>query len=167
MYSGKGFKGAQIMGAPNLQLISHPSERLFEVAKPVEFNDDNDSFMHDFCYYYTYLRKRLGRAMVGLAAPQVGRNLRMFIVLDVLYINPEIIWTSTEADRTEKEGCLSLPAGMSWDVKRPYGCRIKWQDMGGTWYERRYNDLTARAIQHEMDHLNGKLICGADFKNDK
>lgn len=94
----------------------------------------------------------------GLAAPQVGILRRAFIV-DVgegltEYINPEILETSGEQDGVE--GCLSLPG--KWGmVKRPNHVKIRAQDRNGAWFEQEQEELAARCILHENDHLNGHL----------
>ena len=96
---------------------------------------------------------------VGLAAPQVG-ILRRVVVIDVgdgnVYelINPEIISTSGEV--VDAEGCLSVP-GRRGMVKRPMKVRAKFQDRNGEWYEIEAEELLARCIMHETDHLNGQL----------
>ena len=94
----------------------------------------------------------------GLAAPQVGILRRVFI-MDlgdgvVEFINPEIIETKGEQDGME--GCLSLP-GDFWMVKRPNYVKAKAQDRNGNWFEFEGEDLTARCICHETDHLNGHV----------
>ncbi len=95
----------------------------------------------------------------GLAAPQVGILRRAFIV-DVddngllEMINPEILETSGEQD--DIEGCLSLPG--KWGmVIRPSYVRVKAQDRYGEWFEIEAEDLKARCILHEYDHLEGRL----------
>ena len=95
---------------------------------------------------------------VGLAAPQVGL-LRRIVVIDVgegriELINPEIIKTSGEQDGAE--GCLSFPGEFGM-VKRPMKVRAKFQDRNGEWYEIEAEELLARCIMHETDHLNGQL----------
>lgn len=95
----------------------------------------------------------------GLAAPQVGILRRVFIVdLDetgpIEFINPEILETSGEQD--DMEGCLSVPG--KWGmVKRPNYVRARAQDRYGEWFEIEGEELTARCILHEYDHLDGHL----------
>lgn len=106
---------------------------------------------------------------VGLAAPQIGKNIRM-VVIDATpvaedfpecegfkhaLINPEIeVLDGEEISRAE--GCLSLP-GMSEDVKRVEHIRLKWQDEEFKTHEQEFSGFLARIIQHECDHLEGKL----------
>lgn len=95
---------------------------------------------------------------VGLAAPQVG-ILRRVVVIDtgeeiLELINPEILETSGEQDGME--GCLSIPDEY-WMVKRPEHVKAKAQDRSGEWYEIEADELIARCICHECDHLDGHL----------
>jgi peptide deformylase len=101
---------------------------------------------------------------VGLAAPQIGKNMRLTVV-DVtagknpegriVLINPEII--HAEGEKREEEGCLSLP-GFRGYVVRPQFVTVKAQDAKGEPFEIRGEDLLARAFCHEIDHLNGILF---------
>ena len=95
---------------------------------------------------------------VGLAAPQVG-ILKRVVVIDVgdgliELVNPEII--SAEGKAEGPEGCLSVP-GRRGMVKRPMVVRARFQDRNGEWYEIEAEDLLARCIMHETDHLDGVL----------
>jgi len=103
---------------------------------------------------------------VGLAAPQVG-ILRRIVVIDVgdeLFemINPEII--KTEGEQTGSEGCLSLP-GESATVTRPQKVTVRYMDLKGDEYELEGEDLLARAICHEVDHLEGILYIDKALPN--
>ena len=98
---------------------------------------------------------------VGLAAPQVG-ILRRIAVVDVTadhtglreLINPEII--EREGSQTGREGCLSLPARQGV-VTRPMKVKVRYQDRNGDLYELETEGFEARAVCHELDHLNGTL----------
>jgi len=95
---------------------------------------------------------------VGLAAPQVG-VLRRVVVIDVgggplVMINPEII--EAEGEQVGIEGCLSVP-GKSGTVTRPFKVIARASDVDGSEYEIEGEELLARAICHEIDHLDGKL----------
>jgi peptide deformylase len=101
---------------------------------------------------------------VGLAAPQVGMSLRIFVAdlslgRDpaglIVMVNPEFV--SRGGMQLEEEGCLSLP-GFNATVVRPTRAVVKGLDRAGQEYEREGTDLLARAFQHEMDHLDGKLF---------
>ena len=95
---------------------------------------------------------------VGLAAPQVA-VLRRVVVMDcgdglIEMINPEIM--ETEGEQDGPEGCLSVP-GRRGMVKRPMIVRARFQDRHGEWYEIEAEELLARCIMHETDHLKGQL----------
>ncbi|MCZ6634658.1 MAG: peptide deformylase [bacterium] len=101
---------------------------------------------------------------IGLAAPQVGVSWRL-VVLDVgphdlsvkpmVLINPDVIWTAGEF--VGEEGCLSLP-GIAGDVKRPAQVRVSALDRDGSAFEVALDGIAAKAVQHEIDHLNGVLV---------
>ena len=101
---------------------------------------------------------------VGLAAPQVGVPLRLFVVdLSIgreangliVMINPEIV--EIDGVQLEEEGCLSIP-GFNATVVRPARVVIKGLDREGNEHQREGTELLARAFQHEMDHLDGTLF---------
>lgn len=97
---------------------------------------------------------------VGLAAPQVGQSLRVCIALlsgkTTAFINPRITWRSSE-EHTAEEGCLSLPD--TWVlVPRARAIAVRFQNKKGKEEERRLEELPARILQHEIDHLDGVLI---------
>lgn len=98
---------------------------------------------------------------VGLAGPQVG-ILRRVAVVDVTedhsglleLVNPEIV--AYEGSQTGREGCLSVP-GRQGVVTRPMKVRVRYQSRKGQWTEKEAEGFEARAICHELDHLDGKL----------
>ena len=95
---------------------------------------------------------------VGLAAPQIA-VLRRIVVMDcgdglIEMINPEIV--STEGEQDGAEGCLSVP-GRQGMVKRPMKVVARFQDRNGDWYVVEGEELLARCIMHETDHLDGTL----------
>jgi len=101
---------------------------------------------------------------VGLAAPQIGLNLRLAVVdvtggknpeAKIVLANPEVI--HAEGEKREEEGCLSIP-GFRGYVLRPQFVTIKAQNAKGESFEVRGEDLLARAFCHEIDHLNGILF---------
>ena len=104
---------------------------------------------------------------VGLAAPQIGMSIRLF-VLDTspmveeeegvreVFINPEILEESGEEWAFE-EGCLSIP-GIREDVNRLDTVRIKYQDVEWNWHEEELEGMLARVVQHEYDHIEGILF---------
>lgn len=127
-------------------------------AQPVtEFGDGLRKLVEDM-FESMYAAKG-----VGLAAPQIGISKRL-AVIDVTFkedpnaplvlANPEII--HTEGKHTQSEGCLSIP-DFRESVTRPQKVTVRAQDIDGNWYEKTGEDLLARALLHETDHLNGKL----------
>lgn len=103
---------------------------------------------------------------VGLAGPQVGLMMRI-LVMDcvkdpeatprpMVLMNPEITWTS-EVHNTYEEGCLSIPDQYA-DVSRPAEVKVRWLGLDGRETEEHFTDLWATCVQHEIDHLNGKLF---------
>jgi peptide deformylase len=97
---------------------------------------------------------------IGLAAPQVGRSERLTVV-DVddeplVLINPQVL-TSSSAKSKGEEGCLSIP-DIYADVERPKTVTVRALDRKGAPFEREASDLLARCLQHEIDHLDGKLF---------
>jgi peptide deformylase len=101
---------------------------------------------------------------VGLAAPQIGIAKRIAVIdctfkedpaAKLVIINPEII--KKEGRQTHSEGCLSLP-DFRENVTRAMKCTVRAQDVEGQWFESDGEELLARAMQHETDHLNGKLF---------
>lgn len=107
---------------------------------------------------------------VGLAAPQIGKSIRLFLVdstqmmekghesegIKQVFINAEILEESGEEWPFE-EGCLSIPE-IRGDVMRKPKIKIKFQDENFIWHENEYEGITARVIQHEYDHIEGILF---------
>jgi peptide deformylase len=101
---------------------------------------------------------------VGLAAPQIGIPKRIAVIdttfkedpeAKMVIINPEII--NKHGKQTHSEGCLSLP-DFRENISRAMKCTVRAQDVNGKWFEAEGEELLARAMQHETDHLNGKLF---------
>ena len=115
------------------------------------------------------LETMYGAPGIGLAAPQVGVDARM-IVMDCaarededeealdprVLINPSVVWTSEETNVYE-EGCLSIPEIYA-DVTRPKVVRVSYTDQSGKSQEEEFDGLWATCVQHEIDHLDGKLF---------
>ena len=96
---------------------------------------------------------------VGLAAPQIGLNLRLFVMdcngVKLIAANPEIV--HTEGEQSGQEGCLSV-GKVPAVVVRPMKVRLRAQNEKGEWFERDAEGYAARAFMHETDHCNGKLF---------
>jgi peptide deformylase len=141
-----------------LNVLCYPDPRLHKVAKPVEQVDARIkkivADMADTMYE---------APGVGLAATQVDIHERI-IVIDVseeqnelmVFINPEIIWSSPEK-KSWREGCLSVPEFFD-EVERPAQVRVKALDAEGKEFELDADGLLAVCLQHELDHLQGKVF---------
>jgi len=137
-------------------IVKHPSEILTTKTKKVTKFDKKLATllkdMHD---------TMLDSDGIGIAAPQVGESIRVAIVdlgegEDIIeMINPEVL--ETEGSVIDIEGCLSFPE-LYGEVERPFYVRIKAQERDGRWYELEAEDYEARAILHEIDHLDGILF---------
>ena len=145
-----------------LEILVYPDPRLKQVSKPVtQFDDSLRNFILDL-----EETMRAGPGGVGIASPQVGR-LDRIVIVDVsdkpkikhhgrlILINPEII--STEGSAVGREGCLSVPE-YTGNVARAKFIKLRAQDLFGEPLEFSMERYEARAIQHEMDHLDGLLL---------
>ena len=142
-------------------IILHPDPRLKAVAKPVGvITPDLVRLAKDM------LQTMYQAPGIGLAAPQVGVLSRL-LVMDcvkgkdekarpMILINPRVIWSSPEMN-TYEEGCLSVPDQYA-DVTRPAEVRVTWQDETGAEREEQFSGLWATCVQHEIDHLDGKMF---------
>lgn len=149
-----------------LRIIKYPDPRLRATCKPVATFDAS----------LPALAKRMLELMhdckgVGLAAPQVGLPLRLFVCNptgepsdDRVFVNPRLedLQGLVEAE----EGCLSIPE-VTVDVRRAESCTINAHDLEGHPIEARGTELVARCWQHECDHLDGRLIIDQMSETDK
>lgn len=143
-----------------LRVLRFPDPKLRTVAKPVENVDDKVRQLVTDMYETMYEKNG-----VGLAATQVDVHRRV-VVTDcpveedkpnpITFINPEIISLSEELE-TSQEGCLSIPEIYA-DVERAKFVTVKAQNEQGETFEMACEGLLAVCIQHEIDHLNGKLF---------
>lgn len=141
----------------DLRIIHYPDPRLKKRSQPVErFDDDLKALA---ARMFELMREHRG---VGLAAPQVGINIRLFVMNhsgqpedDRAYVNPDLFDPAEEDE--DEEGCLSLP-GITARVLRHRFIRLKAQDLDGNPVEATETGYIARIWQHETDHLNGVLI---------
>ena len=136
------------------KITEYPEKVLAEVGKPVTKFDKE---LEDLCAdMYDTMYDAEG---VGLAAPQIGLNLRLFVMdcegVKLIAANPEII--HTEGEQSSQEGCLSV-GKVPAVVVRPMLARLKAQDVKGEWFEREATGYAARAFMHETDHCDGKLF---------
>jgi peptide deformylase len=142
-------------------IILHPDPRLKKTCPPVtDLSDDLRVLADDL------LETMYHAPGIGLASPQVG-VLQRLIVLDcvkaegeaprpLIMFNPEIVASSDETSVYE-EGCLSLPEQFA-DVTRPAEVQVRWIDRDGNAQTEEMTGLWATCVQHEIDHLDGKLF---------
>jgi peptide deformylase len=145
---------------PQRKIVIEPDPILRKKSEMLETVDDDLRILLD-----DMLETMYAAPGIGLAAVQVG-ILKRLIVIDIskdkekknpiFLINPEIIFKSKKTSIYE-EGCLSLP-GYFAEIERPEECHIKYIDYDGKKKEMKANGLLATCIQHEIDHLNGKLF---------
>lgn len=142
---------------PLLDILVYPDDRLRKVATPVAVVDDSVRSLVDDMFETMY-----DAPGVGLAATQIDVHERI-VVIDVsedkddplTLINPEILTTTGKL--AGEEGCLSIP-GIYENVDRAETIVFKALDKEGVPYEREANGLLAVCVQHEVDHLDGKLF---------
>ncbi len=141
-----------------LRILEYPDPRLKKVAQPVtRFDERLRTLAADMA------ETMYAAPGVGLAATQVDVHERL-IVVDVsetkdklhVFVNPEIVWASEET-AVHEEGCLSVP-GIYDEVRRPARVRVRAQDVIGESFELDCDGLLAVCVQHEMDHLLGKVF---------
>ncbi len=141
-----------------LSILHYPDQRLHTIAKPVAAVDAR----------IVQIVADMGETMyeasgIGLAATQVDIHERI-IVIDVsedrnelmVFINPELTWASAEK-KSWREGCLSVPEFFD-EVERPERIKIKALNQAGKPFELEADGLLAVCLQHEMDHLHGKVF---------
>ncbi len=139
-----------------LKIVTHPNDILTTPAEEVTKFDSKLAKLLDDMY-----DTMVAADGIGLAAPQVGVSKRVAIVdlgegQDVIeMINPVVV--AIGGKEVEVEGCLSFP-DIYGEVERPFYVKIEAEDRDGNLYELEAEDYEARAIQHEIDHLNGILF---------
>jgi peptide deformylase len=142
-------------------ILIHPDPRLKKPAEPV------DRVTDELCRAAEDMLETMYDAPgIGLAGPQVGLMKRI-IVMDcvkdpdlpgrpMVLLNPEVTWES-DALNVYEEGCLSIPDQYA-EVERPAEVRVRWLGLDGAMHEELFSGLWATCVQHEIDHLNGRLF---------
>lgn len=142
-------------------IILHPDPRLKKLCAPVtDMTDELRTLADDM------LATMYDAPGIGLAAPQIG-VLNRLIVMDcvkeegekprpLIMFNPEVI-ASSDTESTYEEGCLSIPDQYA-DVTRPAEVDVRWIDRYGNEQTETFSKLWATCVQHEIDHLDGKLF---------
>ncbi len=141
-------------------ILIHPDPRLKTVADSVSDASEMKTLADDM------LETMYHAPGIGLAAPQIGVLKRM-LVMDcvkeedappqpMVLINPKIVWSSEEKNVYE-EGCLSIPEIYN-DIERPAEVEVTWTNLEGAEQSAKFDGLWATCVQHEIDHLDGKLF---------
>ncbi len=142
-------------------ILIHPDPRLKKATAPVsEVTPDIAALAADM------LETMYDAPGIGLAAPQVGVMMQIMVMdcvkddttapRPLVLINPVVTWESA-ARSTYEEGCLSIPEQYA-DVERPAEVEVRWMDLDGNEQSERFSGLWATCVQHEIDHLAGKLF---------
>jgi peptide deformylase len=137
-----------------LKITEYPAKVLAQVGEPVTKFDAELKRLCADMFETMYAEEG-----VGLAAPQVGLSLRLFVMdcqgIKLVAANPEVV--SVEGEQAGEEGCLSVGKIHS-PLKRAARATLRAQDLEGNWYERDATGLAARCFQHETDHCDGTLF---------
>ena len=142
-------------------IVLHPDARLKK--KSVEVENITDALIK---LAEDMMETMYDAPGIGLAAPQIG-VLERLIVMDcakkedeepdpIIMVNPTII-ASSEENSVYEEGCLSIPEHFA-EITRPEFVKVEWIDLGGKQHSEEFNGLKSTCVQHEIDHLNGKLF---------
>ena len=142
-------------------ILIHPDPRLKKECEPIQsVTDDLRALADDM------LETMYAAPGIGLAAPQIG-VMQQILVMDcvkdddqepcpMVLMNPEITWSSDETGIYE-EGCLSIPDQYA-EVERPAEVAVSWLGLDGQTHTQKFDGLWATCVQHEIDHLHGKLF---------
>lgn len=138
-------------------ILVWPDKRLHQVSDPVTtFDHELDQLVANM---FASMKVDDG---IGLAAPQIGVTKRVLVLQieaskPLVFVNPEVIAIAGDEVFEWEEGCLSVP-GYFEKRKRPNSIALKYQDQAGVAHEVQVNGIYAFAIQHEIDHLDGKVF---------
>lgn len=136
------------------KISEYPADVLSKAGDPVEQFDRELAELCDDMFETMYDAEG-----VGLAAPQIGLSLRLFVMdcagIKLIAANPVVI--SSEGEQSEPEGCLSV-GKVPAVVKRPMKVHLRAQNELGEWFEREADGYAARAFVHETDHCDGRLF---------
>jgi len=140
-----------------LRILHYPDPRLTEVSKPVRRFDEPLRGLAEKMFELMFAARG-----VGLAASQVGVPIRMFVASPAfqeqdrrVYVNPRVL--SAEDWQEEEEGCLSFPS-ITCKIKRHKVVVLEAGNLAGAVFQETGEGLTARIFEHEMDHLEGRLL---------
>lgn len=143
-----------------LTILTHPHPILSTPSIDVDINGP------DRKHYIQLIQKMMDMYnggsdwghMVGLAAPQVGHNWNIFIALGHVFINPKVEENFLKGYSNLKEGCYSLIKNkFDYPTRRAYEIKVTWIDENGRKHSQKFRGREAQVIQHEFDHLQGRL----------
>ena len=140
-------------------ILIHPDPRLKKPCDPIaSITGDIRDLAYDM------LETMYDAPGIGLAAPQVGAMVRLMVMdcikegppRPLVLINPKVVWASEDLGSYE-EGCLSIP-DYYHEISRPAEVKVEWLGLDGAMHEEQFSRLWATCVQHEIDHLDGKLF---------
>lgn len=140
-----------------VEIIKYPDERLLKPS--------TDATIEEAAQIATKLLEAIASVTwgvcSGMAAPQIGINKRVMVVLDELYINPVVTPLKKGGIRFFNEGCYSLQDNkFDYKVMRSNAAHVTWTDLEGVEHSKNFKGYKAQVLQHEYDHLDGKLCNG-------
>ncbi len=146
-----------------LNILKYPEKSLLQPSREVKLPEERDTMLELVKDMVFTMRLLPWGVPLGLAAPQIGENVRLFIAEGKVYINPRITWETKAPKTLYSEGCYSLEENrFDYKVYRAVSIRLAWQDFNGDAHEQRFNGKNAQIILHELDHLDGVLCHDAE-----
>ena len=139
-----------------MKIVKYPAKSLLKPSLAVSSVDME--LLEWTKKFVEFTQQPLWGNLLGMAAPQVGRNIRLFIAMGRIYVNPVLKWYSKAPMDFCLEGCYSLEEKKyDYPTRRYVSIILQWEDLTGAKFEERFNGKKAQVIQHELDHLDGKL----------
>lgn len=143
-----------------LAIIKYPNPILTRPSQDIDIMGPNRK---DYLQFISQMEKMYREGgewgyMVGLAAPQVGRNWNVFVALNQVFVNPRLVIDSLRGYSNLREGCYSLDDNRyDYPTRRAYKVKLTWLDVNGDEHRQNFFGREAQVVQHEYDHLQGKL----------
>lgn len=137
-------------------IVKHPDKRLYDTCKPCTAKDMSTIAHRLKEAFNEAVNASQGYTVVGIAAPQVGLQKQAFYAFGDILFNPKILSKSSSVFDNE-EGCLSVEG--LYKVPRSRVIQLQWLDKSRTLRRYIFSGRDAAIVQHELDHLQGKLIC--------
>lgn len=141
-----------------MEIHKYPDPILLKKSESVIIDKELLNWIQDFILFTETMKWGF---VAGMAAPQVGRNIRVFLALGNIYINPVMTPYEEDGFYIAKEGCYSLKENkFDYEVKRWNTVWLEYYTKKGQHKKITVHNYPAQVIQHEYDHLEGKLCCG-------